>query len=211
MKNWLTSVLTAAIICVGTAGIANADVVTFSNIIDGNNSPLLFDVGTTVPVVGDENTLQIGLNNFTANGSSTITTSAVDTLSMTIDAPAGFYITAIDYSEAGSGMTTNGVASASGSIVADGMPTNFLTQIFTPNTSGSWAISPSQTVIDNKFSINVTITNSLFAFNFSPSDVAIINKDAAELKVTIERVPEPGTFAITMIGMAAIFGTRRRR
>ena len=82
----------AAAIISGMAGAAQAATVTFSNIMDGDGSAALFDTSTTVPT-GDGDTLQIGLNTFTADGA--FLPSALDTLSLTITAAPGRSITSI--------------------------------------------------------------------------------------------------------------------
>ena len=51
----------------------------------------------------------------------------VDALFMTVTAPTGFVISSVDYNEQGTILLMGANASASGSIVADGMP-----QLFTP-------------------------------------------------------------------------------
>jgi len=191
------------------AGSAQAASVTFSNIVDGNGSPALFDVSTTMPDAGNPNKLNIGLNNFMADGSSIATSSAVDTLSMIITAPLGYVITSVDYTEAGNVRTTDGVATASGSLVADNIPTNFLTQLFSPNAASAWTITPATTPIADKTSIAVSITNSLFAFGFTPEGVAQIEKTGAMLTVGIVQVPEPATALLLMMGMLGLAARRR--
>jgi hypothetical protein len=203
-------VIVGVLFVLGTAGLTQASVVSFSNILDGNGSPLLFDTATTAPDPSDGNKLIIGLNNFTADGASATTSSAVDTLSMTITAPAGFYITSIDYTEAGTGQTANGVASATGSIVADNIPNIFLTQLFSPNTASGWSITPSTTAINNKTSIDLSITNSLFAFAFAPQEIAQITKTSASITVGLTPVPEPATLGLLTVGTIGLISRRRR-
>lgn len=196
----------------GLSGLAQAADVTFSNISDGNNSPAYFDPATTVPDAGDGNILNIGINNFEANGASGATTSAVDTLSMIITAPDGYYITSVTYSEAGEVETTNGVATASGSIVADGKPSNFLTQVAAPGTAlGGWSITAGPVAIDNKESIAVSITNSLFAFAFTPLDIARIEKTEASLSVQIAPVPLPAAAWLFGSALIALVSIQRRK
>ncbi|MCP4288830.1 MAG: VPLPA-CTERM sorting domain-containing protein [Gammaproteobacteria bacterium] len=194
-------------------GVSQAamDEVTFSDIVDGDGLSSLFDVDATAVDLSDGNKLIIGLNNFSANGDSILTYSAVDTLTMTIDAPSGYFITSVSYTEGGDGQTENGVATATGALVADSTPINFLTQIFAPNADSGWTITPATILIDNKTSIVVSITNSLFAFAFAPGEIAQITKTSATLTIGVEPVPLPAAvwlFGSTLIGFVA-FGRRR--
>jgi len=197
-KKILPTLLCTAALAATSA--AQAATVTFSNLADGNNSALFFDLGTTSQ---SGNTLTLGLNNFTANGQSTLSLSALDTLSFLVTAPAGFHITRISYTENGTGQTTNGVALATGSLTADGIPKNFLTQMFTPNTGASnWSISGSIDIA-NKDSIAVSIVNSLFAVTFGGiSDIATVSKTGASIEVQVAPVPLPP--AVWMLGSALV-------
>jgi hypothetical protein len=215
VSHWLQLGLAAAVIS-GMAGAAQAATVTFSNIMDGDGSNALFDTSTTVPS-GDGDTLDIGLNNFTADG--TFISSALDTLSLTITADPGRSITSITYTESGSGETANGAAFATGSIVADNQPINFPTVFFNQNQQGAWTITPeSQALtgkifIANKESIGVSITNSLMAVAFAPNEIARISKTNAFLTVNTEVNTVPLPAAGWMFGSALIslvIGARRR-
>jgi hypothetical protein len=204
--------LIAAAVIIGMGGTAQAATVTFSNIADGDASNNLFDTSQTAPI-GDGDTLDIGLNNFTADG--IFFTSAVDTLSLTITADPGRIITSITYTEGGSGETEEGVAYATGSIVADNQPFNFPTVFFNQHQQGAWTITPESEAgtgmiaIDNKESITVSITNSLLAVAFAPNEIARITKTGAFLSVTTEAivVPLPAAawlFSSALIGLAGI-------
>lgn len=203
-KYFLKGIGKAVAVLLLTTGFAtaNAASVTISNLADGNGASSLFDIaGVTQSDVGGDVVIELGLDNFLADGSSGLTQSAVDTLFMTITAPTGFRITSISYSEMGQGETGNGVAMASGSIVADGTPSNFLTQVFQPDTlPNEWTISILPIAIDNKESIDVNITNSLFAFAFGAGETAQIEKTSASLTVGLTAIPIPP--AIWMMGAA---------
>ncbi len=198
-----------AVLLAGSAA-ASAATVTFSNFQDGNNDPALFDISANV-ISG--NTLTVGLNNFTADGSSIVTQAANDTLAFTITAPAGYWITSVSYTEEGDGETTNGIATASGALVADGIPANFLTQVFGPQTSSAWSITPTPIAIDNKTEIAVSINNNLFAIALGGGETATISKTFAELEVGLTAIPLPP--AILMLGSALVglgtVGMRRRQ
>jgi hypothetical protein len=137
---------------------------------------------------------------------------ATDTLFMTITAPAGYLINLITYTETGTGTTdASGFATATGSMVVDGTPINFLTQMFGPSTSSGWSILPTPTPIANKSSIDMSISNSLVAFLFVPG-TATIEKTGAVITVGLTAIPIPP--AIWMMGAAIaalLTGGRRRR
>jgi len=211
MNITVKGLLVSTLLSWSMVGVVQAATVDFTNIMDGDGQPRLFDAANTAPDPTDGNILIIGLNDFTADGASAVTSSAVDTMSMTINAPAGFFISSVSYTEGGTGITTNGVAAATGSIVVDNTPTNFLTQLFQPNANSGWTITPVIAYGGNKSSINVSITNSLFAFAFSPTDTAEITKTSATLTVGIEPVPLPPAvwlFGSTLLGFVAF--SRRR-
>jgi len=192
------------------SSMTSAASVTLSNVMDGNGSPMFFDPsGITQSGTFDE-IITIGLDNFTADSDGSLT-SAVDTLSMTITAPAGFTITSVSYTESGTGKTTLGVASASGSMVADGIPVNFLSQQFPTHADSGWSITPTPLLIDSKESISLNITNSLFAFAFDPTQTARVSKTAASLVVGLTAIPIPPAIWMMGAAIAALVTVGRRR
>lgn len=194
----------AALLTFSVAGAAAA-FVTFDDIVDGDLSPQNFDVSTTTAY---ENTLNIGIDDFKADGA-VYDTSALDTLSFKIIAPEGYWITKVTYYEGGLGQTTNGIAVATGSITANGKPKNFLTQIFGTNAGGEWTTSGSID-IDKAFEINVSIVNSLFAATFgNPGDIAWVEKDFARVVAQITPVPIPSGALLIFSGLACLVGLRR--
>ena len=192
-RNFLKGLGKTVAVLLLTAGFAtaNAASVTISNAMDGNGAASLFDVsGITQSGVNGE-IIELGISNFIADGSFG-PSSAVDTLFLTLTAPTGMRITSIGYSESGEGETETGVAMASGSLIADGMPTNFLTQIFNTTTSrDQWTITKLPLVINNKQTIDVSITNSLFAYAFVGGEIAEIEKTSATLTVGLSAIPIP--------------------
>ena len=206
ISNWMLRLI-AIVLFIGIAGAAQAATVTFSNILDGNGIPLLFDPSTTIPDPSDGNTLIIGLLDFTANGE---TISAVDTLSLMISAPAGYFITSLSYTEEGIGNAVTGIAVATGSIVVNNFPVNFPTQVFSPGASGGWSISPTlpDSIFNNETSVMVSITNSLFAHGATADEIA---KTFASLTVGLTPVPVPSSIFLLGGGLFAILGTMRRR
>lgn len=82
----------------GAMTIAQAATVTFSNASSGNGLASLFDPATSVPV-GDGDTLQVGLQAFTASSTGGVPALPVDNFAVTITAQPGYYLTTIDYGE----------------------------------------------------------------------------------------------------------------
>jgi hypothetical protein len=199
MNTNMMSAIAGVAMLAGSTVAAQAATVTFSNLADGNNAAQFFDIGTTM-IAG--NSITIGINGFTANGASNLTLSALDTFSFLVTAPTGYKITKVTYSESGNGETTGGVAMATGSITADGIPKNFLTQLFMPNTGLSdWSIGGSVDIA-NKDSVAVSIVNSLFAVAFGPGQVATISKTGASISVDVAPIPLPP--AVWMLGSAIV-------
>ncbi len=199
---------------------AQAAMVTVTNVVDGNSSSTLFDpsfgppTGISQSGPSDE-VISIGLDTFTATvtGLSPLFATALDTLFMTITAPAGYFISLITYTESGTGTTSDGFASATGSMVIDGIPVNFLTQNFGPVTSSGWTILPTPTPIANKTSINISITNSLVAFAFKgPNNpAATISKTGATITVGLTAIPLPPALWMMGAAVAALVTVGRRR
>jgi len=198
------AIAVAGILLFAVTGVQAASV-TFSNIVDGDGLPQFFDVGETS---ASGNMLTIGLNNFKADGA-TGPNSALDTLSFTVTAPVGYWITKVTYAEGGDGQTTDGMAIASGSITADGTPKNFNTQFFGPNSNGGWSTT-GWVDIDDATEIQVSIFNSLFAAIFEDGETAWVKKTLASVEVEIAPVPIPSTLLLLGGGLAGLFCLRRR-
>jgi hypothetical protein len=182
-----------------------AQSVTFSDISDGDSDNSLgFDVSSTVAV---DNTLNIGIGEFTADGAQG-DYSALDTLSFKVTAPAGWVIDKVTYSEGGTAETTNGVAVATGSITAGGVPKNFATIVIGTDSATSWTTSGWVDVVDAA-EIEVSIVNSLFASTFGGlDDVATISKDLASVEVSL--VPVPAAVWLLFSGLICFIGLRRK-
>ncbi len=202
--------LLAAIAFIAIASTTQAAVATFSNILDGNGDSSLFDTTATGADPTDGNILNIGLNDFRAEFG---TISALDTLSFMITAPDGYFINALTYTESGSGLTaSDGVAIATGSIVVNNVPVNFLSQVFGPNSGSAWSISPilPASIFNNQPSVvAVSIVNSLFAVG--SDDNTWIEKDSAALTVNLASVPVPSSLFLLGSGLFAITFRMRRK
>lgn len=206
---WVVSLL-AAIAFIAIASNTQAAVATFSNILDGNGDPSLFDTTTTGADPTDGNILNIGLNDFRAYSGRI---SALDTLSFMITAPEGYFIDGLDYTESGRGLTaSDGVAIATGSIVVNNVPVNFVNQVFVANSSSGWSISPilPASIFNNQPSeVAVSIVNSLFAVG--NVDDTWIEKDSAALTVNLAPVPVPSSLFLLGSGLFAITFRMRRK
>lgn len=209
---YLLAILTLT--CVMSVAHAATTMVTLTNVMDGNGSSKFFDPSATSQSGTLGETIDIGLGTgsdaFLANGAS-IVNFATDTLFMTVTAPTGYTITSIEYSETGTGTVDDGFAAATGSMVVDGTPVNFLTQIFGSGvgTSG-WSILPAPVAIANKESIDFSVTNSLVAFLFGTGS-ATIEKTGAQLTVGLTAIPIPPAIWMMGAAVAALISVGRRQ
>jgi hypothetical protein len=64
-------------------------------------------------------------------------------------------------------------------------------------------------MINDKTSIAVSITNSLFAFGLTPFDTTQVTRISAMLSVGITPIPEPGTAVLVMTGLPGLAARRR--
>jgi len=197
-------VLVAPLLALGSGAAQASSVTTYSGFADGNGLPLLFDaVATETGAAAGGNSLTIVVNNFKADGASSATYSALDTLAFNITAPDGYVITKIKYIEGGEGAANGGVALATGSINVAGTPYNFLTQLFQANDSGAWTIQAHSLAgidVPSLAVVPVSIVNSLFAVGGTTATIQKIN---ATLDVTVAAIPLPP--AVWLLG-SALFG-----
>jgi hypothetical protein len=208
-KSILGAFLAGTVLLLFSVTGVQAAFVTFSNIADGDGISDNFDAVATAAGAGGSNTLDIVLNNFTADGALGAV-SALDTLSFTVTAPAGYWITKVSYDEGGIGETTQGIAIATGSITAGGTPKNFPTQIFGTNSVGDWTTG-GWVNIANSNEIEVSIVNSLFATTFGgPNDIANISKTEASVTVDLAQIPIPSAILLLFSGLVAVISIRKR-
>lgn len=188
---------------------ASAATVTFSNFNDSDNSAANYSLALNA-ISG--NHLDLGLNNFAAivaNGPGLV--NPIDTVSFTVTAPTGWVITNVSYTETGTGKTVNGFAAASGSVVADGFGQNLAGVTYLGNANGPWMLGTS-VAINNKQSISVQVTNSLFAGAFTSADSAKISKTSAYFDIEVAPVPLPpalGMLGAGVLALATVGGRRR--
>jgi hypothetical protein len=163
------------VIVLGAASTAQGQVVRFSGIKDAVPSKF-FDAATSAPAPGDANTLIIGLNtgfdpltfianDFRASALPFSNRAAMDTISFTIRAPLGFFVSKITYTQHGTGFTSRTSVSYGGAQwVVAGTPLQLGTFTNNPNLSSTVDISRKRLR-----SVPVTITDSLFATTGSVS------------------------------------------
>lgn len=175
----------------GTVSTAQGQTVSFSGINDAVPSKF-FDAATSVPDPADGNRLIIGFNvgrdpatwrtnEFKASTASFSHTSAMDTISFVVEAPAGYYISKVIYAQRGFGSAL-GTGRASGGtqwVVGDAA-----------QPVGMFSTSPTFTRIVDLTGLNLTvvpvsITNSLFAFATSSLGSATVAVTAADVRVEI--------------------------
>lgn len=181
----------------GAAGMANAANVTFTGIDDADGLAALFDPASTV---ANGNTLDFGISNFEAAAAAGLFTQATDTMVLTINAPAGFRITKITYSEGGEGSSVGGgISFAVASVIVNGSAIEPISRAFLGG-DGGWDAETSVSFAGLVTSATLSVTNTLAAFGGAGS--ASIEKTFANLSAEIAPVPVPP--AVWMLGSAIV-------
>lgn len=185
---------------------ASADMVTFGDFDDSHNVSIvdtreMWDITTTSAL--DDKTLTIGVTNFTADGNiggSNIT--ALDTLSLSITAEAGYVITKVTYVESGTReLGASGIAVYTGSATANGQSNALGFNLFQGASDGTWNTDAlfEYDAADGVQSVDFVVTNSLIAFG-----EALITKGAASIVVETELAPVPLPPAVWLLGSAIL-------
>ena len=163
----VTGVMIATLIAASTA---EGQVVKFSSIRDAVASRF-FNAATTAPSPLNANQLNIGLHNtfdsalfkwtnFRASTASFSYDTAADTISFTVRAPSGFYITRLTYSQTGGGsVVRTGKVSGTAMWMVAGRPFNLAT--FSTNATFSRTVDISSRRLT---SVPVSISDTLFAY-----------------------------------------------
>jgi hypothetical protein len=191
--NWIACVV-GTLVVMGAAGSAQAQTVKFSRIDDAVASRWVDPTTTRVDAV-DRNKLIVGFNKgldsrtlkyreFRASTAAFNYTAAMDTISVRLTAPAGYYIAKVTYTQRGSG-STSGTGRASGAaswIVAD-----------ISESLGTFGTNPALTrTIDltarRLTVLPVSITNSLNVFATSALGSATVSVTGAEIKVVLGKL-----------------------
>jgi hypothetical protein len=176
----------------GAAAPLAAQAVTFSEIDDAMPG-MFFDPATTAPDPLNPQRLVIGLHTgtdpqtwmsreFTASTAAFYRRSAMETLSLTIEAPDGQYISKITYNQVGSGsVIRTGAAGGGSQWVVDGEAFALGQFATNPTLTGSVDLSSQK-----KTRVPVSITTSLFAFSTPQLGSATLKVTGAEVVVEVQ-------------------------
>jgi hypothetical protein len=179
-----------AVLVLSVASTARGQEVTFSQIRDA--VPLqFFESAETRPSTLNPNNLIIGFDSgfgpptwratdFRASTLPFSQRSATDTIAFLVEAPSGYYISKITYTQRGIGFTNRtAVEAGTSNWVVAGFPSNLGSFTSNPNLSGTADLSELKLT-----SVPVAITSSLFAA--ATGSVAITSAD-----VLVEVLPQP--------------------
>ncbi len=179
-RHWGVVAAAAMLIVFGASSAAHAQVVRFKTIRDAAPGKF-FDASTTAPDPANLNRLVIRMNtgfdpttfianDFRASALAFSNRIAMDTISFVVNAPSGFYIAKITYTERGTGWTSRTAVEA-GSATWVVSKTPGVLGVFTsnPNLSRTADLTAARLT-----SVPVSITVSLFA---STGSVAITSAD----------------------------------
>lgn len=179
------------IIVLSAVPTAQAQTVTFSGINDAVASRF-FDAATSAPDPIEPNKLLIGFNtgidpttwkanDFRASTAAFSHPSAMDTISFRVDAPAGYYISKITYTQRGTGSAVRTGKAAGG---ANWVVAEFAASLglfgTNPTLSGTADLSGM-----NLTSVPVSITTALFAFATPSLGSASVAVTSAEVLVEL--------------------------
>jgi hypothetical protein len=191
--NSVACIAATMLMTLGAVATAQGQTVTFSRIDDAVPSRWV-DPATTRPDSLDRNKLIIGFNKgldpatlkyreFRASTAAYSYTSAMDTISVRITAPAGYYIAKITYSQRGTGsvVRTGKAHGAATWIAAD-----------VAGSLGTFSTNPTLTqtidLTSRKLTVlPVSITNSLNAFATTSLGSATLSLTGAEIRVQLLR------------------------
>jgi hypothetical protein len=191
--NWVAGIA-AAILITCSADSAQAQSATFSRIDDAVASKF-FDPVTTKADLLDKNKLIIGFNkgldpatlkyrDFTASTASFRYPTAMDTISVRITAPAGYYIAKVTYSQRGTGsIVRTGKLLCGATLVVAESAYSLGTYSTSPTRSQTIDLTSRRLTV-----VPVSITNSLNAFATSSLGSATVSLTGAEIRVQLLRL-----------------------
>jgi hypothetical protein len=160
----------------------------FSDAVPG----MFFDADTSIPDPSDPNRLVFGFNSgrdpvswrmrdFRASTAAFYQGTAVDTISVTVQAPAGFYVSAITYTQRGTGsQVRTGKAAGGATWVVGGRALDLDTFGTDPNLSATVDLSDQKRTV-----VPVSITTALFAYSTPSLGSASVAITYADLVVQL--------------------------
>jgi hypothetical protein len=191
LAKWITCLAGAAIISAATAAPAQAQAATFTQIKDAVTSRF-FDALTSRPDPLNPNRLIIGLNTgvdsrtgksrvFKASTAAFSYTAAMDTISFVAQAPTGYYIYQVIYSQRGSGsILRTGKVTGGGTWVVNNAPASLGT--FTTNPGMTRTLTLSGRIR----TLPVSITQSLSAYATVSGGSATVSITGADVRVVLK-------------------------
>ena len=192
--NRIACVVGTLVVMLGAAAGAQAQTVTFSRIDDAVSSRWV-DPATTRADAVDRNKLIVGFNKgldsttlkyreFRASTAAFNYTAAMDTISVRVTAPAGYYIAKVTYSQRGTGSTTGtGRASCGASWIVADVSASLGTFGTNPTLTQTIDLTGRRLTV-----IPVSITNSLNVFSTSSLGSATVSITGAEITVQLARL-----------------------
>jgi hypothetical protein len=158
--------------------------------------------------------LLINAAGFSAVDNSDTGASALDSMFLTMSAPANFVISSISFSESGNHNVngTDGVSVDTRSITIDGMPRT-LAPHFKSNTFGvnvPWSIGPIVVPTANKGTIDISTVNSLFAFAAVGGSASVEKNIPPQITVGLTAIPLPPAFLLMGTAIVALAAVKRR-
>jgi hypothetical protein len=191
--NLIACVVGTLVVMLGAAASAQAQTVTFSRIDDAVSSRWV-DPTTTRVDTTNRNKLIVGFNKgldsstfkyreFRASTAAFNYTAAMDTISVRLTAPSGYYIAKVTYTQRGSG-SQSGTGRAQGAaswIVAD-ISASLGTFSTNPTLSRTIDIASRRLTV-----IPVSITNSLNVFSTTSLGAAMVSITGADITVQLAR------------------------
>jgi hypothetical protein len=192
-RGWVRAIVGALAILGGGVSAAQAQSVTFVDVSDAAESKF-FDAAASQPDPLDSNKLVIGFHSgrdsvtwkqreFRASTAAFSYTTATDTISFRIEAPAGFYVSKVTYQQRGTGsMYRTGKAAGAATWVVGGIAAELGVFGTNPTLSGTIDLTGK-----NLTSLSVSITDALFAYATPSLGSATVEITGAD--VTVELLP----------------------
>ena len=180
-----------AVLILSGASTAQAQTVTFSDITDAVPGRF-FDAATTAADELDPNTLKIGFNSgldfvtwkfrdFKASSLAFSHGAAMDTLSFIVEAPPGYFISSITYTQRGAGaVLRTGKAAGTANWVVGDFAADLGVFGTNPSLSGTIDLSGHQLT-----RVPVSISNSLFGFSTPLLGAATVAVTSADVRVEV--------------------------